>query len=63
MQSIKQQMKKRFGLRSVSEHLKEFYNLAINKGVEADFRGRETIEKNLKRLKRPNDGKELLFRF
>ncbi len=29
--------------------IKEIYNLAINKGIEADFRGRETIEKFLKR--------------
>lgn len=28
----------------------EIYNLAIQKGIEADFRGREEIEKNLKRL-------------
>ena len=29
--------------------IKEIFNLAINKGIEADFRGREAIEKILKR--------------
>ena len=29
--------------------IKEIYNLAINKGTEADFRGEEGIEKLLKR--------------
>jgi len=29
--------------------IKEIFQLAINKGIEADFRGRETIEKLLKR--------------
>jgi len=31
--------------------IKEIYNLAINKGVEADFRGKERIKKNLIRKK------------
>jgi len=31
--------------------IKEIYNLAINKGIEADFRGREGIERFLKRKK------------
>jgi len=31
--------------------IKEIYNLAINKGIEADFRGREGIERLLKRKK------------
>lgn len=31
--------------------INEIYNLAINKGIEADFRGREGIEKLLKRRK------------
>jgi putative NIF3 family GTP cyclohydrolase 1 type 2 len=31
--------------------IQEIYNLAINKGVEVDFRGKEEIEKTLKRLK------------
>ena len=31
--------------------INEIYNLAINKGVEADFRGKEGIEKLLKRRK------------
>ncbi len=31
--------------------IQEIYNLAINKGIEADFRGREGIEKLLKRKK------------
>jgi len=31
--------------------IQEIYNLAIQKGIEADFRGKEGIEKNLKRLK------------
>ncbi len=31
--------------------INEIYNLAINKGIEADFRGRERVEKNLSRLK------------
>ena len=31
--------------------IQEIYNLAINKGVEADFRGREAIVKLLKRKK------------
>jgi len=31
--------------------IKEIYNLAINKGIEADFRGKEGIEKLLKRRK------------
>jgi len=31
--------------------IKEIYNLAIQKGTEADFRGKEEIEKILKRLK------------
>ena len=30
---------------------KEIYNLSINKGIEADFRGREGIEKLLKKRK------------
>lgn len=29
--------------------IKEIYNLAINKGIDADFRGREAVEKFLKR--------------
>ncbi len=39
----------------------EIYNLAINKGIEADFRGREGVEKLLKRRKEKYDrlsGKE-----
>lgn len=31
--------------------IKEIYNLAINKGIEADFRGKEGVEKLLKRRK------------
>ena len=31
--------------------IKEIYNLAINKGIEADFRGKEGIERFLKRKK------------
>ncbi len=31
--------------------IQEIYNLAIQKGIEADFRGRDEIEKILKRLK------------
>jgi len=31
--------------------IKEIYNLVINKGIEADFRGKEEIEKLLKRRK------------
>jgi len=31
--------------------IKEIYNLAINKGIEADFRGKEGVEKFLKRKK------------
>jgi putative NIF3 family GTP cyclohydrolase 1 type 2 len=31
--------------------IKEIYNLAINKGIEADFRGKEGVEKVLKRRK------------
>ncbi len=31
--------------------IKEIYNLAIQKGIEADFRGKEEIERMLKRLK------------
>lgn len=31
--------------------IQEIYNLAINKGIEADFRGREGVEKLLKRRK------------
>ena len=31
--------------------IKEIYNLAIEKGIEADFRGKEGIERLLKRLK------------
>jgi len=31
--------------------IQEIYNLAIQKGIEADFRGRDEIEKALKRLK------------
>ncbi len=31
--------------------IKEIYNLAINKGIEADFRGKEGIEKLLRRVK------------
>ena len=31
--------------------IKEIFNLAINKGIEADFRGKEGIEKLLKRRK------------
>lgn len=43
--------------------IQEIYNLAINKGIEADFRGREGIEKALLRKKRkfenlPMDAKE-----
>lgn len=34
---------------------KEIYNLAINKGIEADFRGKEEIEKLLKRRKEKYD--------
>ena len=34
---------------------KEIYNLAINKGVEADFRGRDGVEKILKRRKEAYD--------
>lgn len=29
--------------------IKEIYNLAINKGIDADFRGKEAVEKLLKR--------------
>ena len=29
--------------------IQEIYNLAINKGIQADFRGKQAIEKNLKR--------------
>ena len=29
----------------------EIYNLAINKGIEADLRGKKSVEKNLVRLK------------
>jgi len=35
--------------------LKEIYNLAINKGIEADFRGKEEIERLLKRRKEKYD--------
>jgi len=35
--------------------IKEIYNLAINKGIEADFRGREAIGKLLKRKKEKYD--------
>jgi len=41
--------------------IKEIYSLAINKGIEVDFRGREGIEKLLKRRKEKYDklsGKE-----
>ena len=31
--------------------IREIYNLALNKGIEADFRGRNGIEKMLKRLR------------
>lgn len=31
--------------------IKEIYNLAIQKGIEADFRGKEEIERGLQRLK------------
>ncbi len=31
--------------------IQEIYKLAINKGIEADFRGREEIKKLLKRRK------------
>jgi len=39
--------------------IQEIYNLAINKGIEADFRGREGIEKMLLRKKRKFDGLSL----
>ena len=35
--------------------VKEIYNLAIQKGIEADFRGREAVEKILKRKKEKYD--------
>lgn len=35
--------------------IKEIYNLAINKGVEADFRGREGVEKLLRRRREKFD--------
>ncbi len=35
--------------------IKEIYNLALSKGIEADFRGREAIERNLKRKKEKYD--------
>jgi len=39
--------------------IQEIYNLAINKGIEADFRGREGIEKALLRKKRKFDNLSL----
>jgi len=36
--------------------IQEIYNLAINKGIESDFRGREGVEKMLRRKKEKFDG-------
>src|SRR4030043_748689 len=36
--------------------IQEIYNLAINKGIESDFRGREGVEKMLKRKEEKFDG-------